>query len=125
PVPHCLSTPHEERAEVHRGDQSQSRASPNHQQQTRQETSLTVFRTDNKSWSSCGAERTQPSEAHRRYPATRIAEPSRKPLPLASPDHLRKSMVAAPRHIAHSVAAADIVVVHWTFSFRRFATLAS
>jgi len=56
-------------------------------------TSLTVFRTDNKSWSSCGAERTQPSEAHRRYPATRIAEPSRKPLPLASPDHLRKSMV--------------------------------
>src|SRR5439155_24087642 len=44
--------------EFHRGDQSQSRASPNHQRQTRQETSLTVFRTDNKSWSSCGAERT-------------------------------------------------------------------
>ena len=32
--------------------------------------------------------------------------------------------VAAPRHIARSVAEADIIVVHWTFSFRRFATLA-
>src|SRR5439155_11410012 len=43
-----------------------------------------------RSAASCGAERSKSSEAHRRYPATRVAERSREPLLLASPDHLRK-----------------------------------
>lgn len=33
-------------------------------------------------------------------------------------------VLPAVRRIARSIAEADIVVVHWTFSFRRFATLA-
>jgi glycosyltransferase involved in cell wall biosynthesis len=32
--------------------------------------------------------------------------------------------VPAPRRIARAIAEADIIIVHWTFSFRRFSTLA-
>src|ERR1700730_8086828 len=63
------------------GDQSQIARLAQPSAQTRQERSSTVFRTDNNPWSSCGAERTQPSEVHRIRPDAIIAELSRKPLP--------------------------------------------
>jgi len=52
-------------AELHRGDQFAIACLAQRSTATRQETSAAVFRTDNKSWSSCGAELSKPSEAHR------------------------------------------------------------
>ena len=52
-----------------------------------------IFRTVNISWSSCGAERSQPSASHRKHSRPKTAEGKPKPLRSASLHRLSTSMV--------------------------------